>query len=107
MWSRDGHELFFIAGLPPDGLGALSAAQLMAAQVMRTSATVVVTGVRPVFPFTQYLAILGRPSYDVFPNGDFLLLATQTDSAAVLSTPLVVRTNWVSSLGEHQRDRAP
>jgi hypothetical protein len=107
VWSRDGHELFFIAGLvAPDGSGILAAARLMAAQVM-TSATLAVTGVRPVFPLTQYLATLGRPSYDVFPNGDFLLLATQTDSAAVLSTPLVVRTNWASSLGEHQRDRAP
>jgi hypothetical protein len=75
---------------------------MMAAQVT-TTPKVVVTGVRPLFPMRQYMAKLGRSWYDVFPNGDFLLLAMQSDSATVRSTPLVVRTNWASALGERQR----
>jgi hypothetical protein len=50
---------------------------------------------------------VGRPSYDVFPNGDFLLLATQSDSTASGSAPLVVRTNWASALGDRRRELSP
>jgi Tol biopolymer transport system component len=106
VWSPNGRELFFIAGTRSGEISGSSTAQMMAAQVT-TTPKVAVTSVRPLFPMRQYMAILGRSSYDVFPNGDFLLLATQADSAAVRSTPLVVRTNWASALGEHQRDRAP
>jgi serine/threonine-protein kinase len=106
VWSPNGREIFFAAGTGSGEISGSPTAQLMAAQVT-TSPRIAVTGVRPLFPLRQYMTMLGRSSYDVFPNGDFLLLATQSDSATVRSTPLVVRTNWASAFGEHQRARAP
>ncbi|HSQ30757.1 MAG TPA: hypothetical protein VLN49_12955, partial [Gemmatimonadaceae bacterium] len=104
VWSPSGHEVFFVEGTGSWELSASPTARLMAAQVA-TSPRFAVTGVRPLFPLRQYMTILGRSSYDVFPNGDFLLLAVQSDSAR--SVPLVVRTNWASLLGERRGDRTP
>jgi hypothetical protein len=47
-----------------------------------------------------YIGMLGRSSYDVFPNGDFLMLAAARFDSAARSVPLVVRTNWAASLGD-------
>ena len=99
VWSPNGHEVFFVAGSGSREAFGSPTAQLMAAQVT-TSPRIAVTGVRSLFPLRQYMTMLGRSSYDVFPNGDFLLLAMQSDSTASRSAPLVVRTNWPSSLGE-------
>jgi hypothetical protein len=105
VWSRDGRELYFIAGELPGEVSS-AAAQLMVAQVT-TSPRIAVASLRQLFPMREYLSMASRSSYDVFPNGDFLMLGLQTDSNAVRSTPLVVRTNWTSSLVERQRDRTP
>ena len=99
VWSPNGHEVLFVAGSGSREAFGSPTAQLMAAQVT-TSPKVAVTGVRPLFPLRQYMTMLGRSSYDVFPNGDFLMLATQSDSTTSRSAPLAVRTNWASSLGE-------
>ena len=106
VWSRDGRELFFIAGAFPGDVTASANGQLMAAGVT-TSPKIAIAAARTLFPFRQYLTLFGRSSYDVFPNGDFLMLATQSDSTRMRSTSLVVRTNATASLGERQRDRAP
>ena len=99
VWSPNGRELFFVAGAGSGEVSGSPTSQLMAARVT-TSPKVAVTGVRPLFPLRLYMSMVGRSSYDVFPNGDFLLLAMQSDSTASRSAPLVVRTNWASSLGE-------
>jgi Tol biopolymer transport system component len=106
VWSRDGREVFFVAGIGSREISGSSTSQMMAAQVT-TSPKVAVTGVRPLFSMREFMSILGRPSYDVFPNGDFLLLATQSDSTASGSAPLVVRTNWASALGDRRRELSP
>jgi Tol biopolymer transport system component len=106
VWSRDGHELFFIEGASPGDVTASVNGQLMAARVT-TSPKIVIADMRSLFPFKQYLTLFGRSSYDVFPNGDFLMLATQSDSVRMRSTTLVVRTNFASSFGERQQGRTP
>jgi Tol biopolymer transport system component len=106
VWSPNGRELFFVTGIGSGEGSGSPTAQMMAAQVA-TSPRIAVTGVRPLFPMRQYMTMLGRPSYDVFPNGDFLLLAMQSDSTTSRSVPLVVRTNWASSLGERGGGRTP
>jgi serine/threonine-protein kinase len=104
VWSRDGRALFFISGAAVGSATAFgerivdSTTRLMAAQVT-TSPKIAVATVRTLFPLSPYLTILGRPCYDVFPNGEFLMLATRPDSTAARSTPLVVLTNWISPLG--------
>jgi serine/threonine-protein kinase len=97
VWSRDGHELFFIAGDALTEVLRSPTSQMIAAQVT-TSPKFAVTGVRPLFSMKDYMSVFGRPSYDVFANGDFLLLTAQSDSATVRPVPLVVRTNWASGL---------
>jgi serine/threonine-protein kinase len=99
VWSRDGREVFFISGQGSIETLGQSTAQLMAARVT-TSPRVAVTGVRPLFPMKPYIGMLGRSSYDVFPNGDFLILAAARFDSAARSVPLVVRTNWAASLGD-------
>ena len=106
VWSPNGREVFFVSGSGAVEGSSSPTAQMMAAAVT-TSPRIAVTGVRSLFPMRQYMTMLGRPSYDVFPNGDFLMLAMQSDSAASRSAPLVVRTNWTSSLGLPRDDRAP
>jgi serine/threonine-protein kinase len=105
VWSRDGRELFYIAGTGTENINAATA-RLLAAQVT-TAPRVAVTGTRALFSLRNYMTVIGRSSYDVFPNGDFLMLARQSDSAAVHSTPLVVRTNWASSLGDRPGSQKP
>jgi hypothetical protein len=99
VWSRDGRELFFIAGDALTEVLRSPTSQMMAAQVT-TSPKFAVSGVRPLFSMKDYMSVFGRSSFDVFANGDFLLLTTQSDSAAARSVPLVVRTNWASALGQ-------
>ena len=102
VWSRSGNEVFFVAGdkLHREISGSPTS-QMMAAQVT-TSPKLAVTGVRALFSMREYMSLLGRPSYDVFANGDFLLLATQSDSTVLRTPPLVVRINWASGFGERQ-----
>jgi hypothetical protein len=102
VWSRDGHELFFIAGKGAGEVAGEAATQLMAAQVT-TSPKVVVTGVRPLFSMKQYISLVGRSSYDAFPNGEFVMLATQEADSTMSRPPLVVRTNFLSAIGETRR----
>jgi len=98
VWSPSGTELFFVSRdqLLRETAGSINS-QMMVAQVV-TTPQIKVTGVRPLFSMKDYMSILGRPSYDVFPSGDFLLLGTQSDSAPRRTPPLVVRTNWTSAL---------
>ena len=102
VWSRSGNEVFFVAGdkLHREISGSATS-QMMAAQVT-TSPKLAVTGVRALFSMREYMSLLGRPSYDVFANGDFLLLATQSDSTVLRTPPLVVRINWASGFSERQ-----
>ena len=106
VWSPNGRKVFFVAGVGSGEASGSPKAEMMAAEVA-TSPRIAVTGVRPLFPMRQYMTMLGRPSYDVFPNGDFLLLAMQSDSTAPRSVPLVVRTNWPSALAEPMGNRTP
>jgi len=99
VWSRDGRELFFITGDALTEVLRSPTSQMMAAQVT-TTPKFAVSGVRPLFSMKDYMSVFGRSSFDVFANGDFLLLTTQSDSAAARSVPLVVRTNWASALGQ-------
>ena len=103
VWSPSGTEVFFVSRdqLLRETAGSINS-QMMAAQVA-TTPNIKVTGVRPLFSMKDYMSTLGRPSYDVFPNGDFLLLATQSDSVTRRTPPLVVRTNWASALGAAQK----
>jgi Tol biopolymer transport system component len=98
VWSPSGTELFFVSRdqLLRETAGSINS-QMMVAQVV-TTPQIKVIGVRPLFSMKDYMSTLGRPSYDVFPNGDFLLLGTQSDSTARRTPPLVVRTNWTSAL---------
>ena len=98
VWSPSGTEVFFVSRdrLLRETAGSINS-QMMAAQIA-TTPSLKVTGVRPLFSMKDYMNTLGRPSYDVFPNGEFLLLATQSDSATRRTPPLVVRTNWPSAL---------
>jgi hypothetical protein len=102
VWSRDGHELFFIAGKGAGEVAGEAATQLVAAQVT-TSPKVAVAGVRPLFSMKQYISLVGRSSYDVFPNGEFVMLATQEADSTMSRPPLVVRTNFLSAIGETRR----
>jgi len=106
VWSRDQRELFFIAGKGAGEVSGESSTQLMAAQVT-TSPKVAVAGMRPLFSMKQYISLVGRSSYDVFPNGEFVMLATQEADSTLSRPPLVVRTNFPSALGEVRRDRTP
>jgi Tol biopolymer transport system component len=89
-WSRDGHELFY-RSQPTDSKG-----QMMAVQIAKTP-KLAVTGVRPLFSVDDYYTSGTRTVYDVFPNGDFLMFATRSDTGKA-RTPLVVRINWPSAL---------
>jgi serine/threonine-protein kinase len=92
-WSRDGHELFF-----------RSPRQLMMAARIATSPKPSVVSVSALFPLDGFFTSPARTVYDVFPNGDFLMLATRVDTGKV-RTPLVVRLNWPSALGERSERR--
>src|SRR5262249_33604972 len=82
-WSHDGHELFFRAPT-----------KMMAARI-ETSPKVRLVSMSELFSLEGYLTSPTRTVYDVFPNGDFLMLATRVDTGRV-HTPLVVRLNWPS-----------
>jgi serine/threonine-protein kinase len=88
-WSHDGHELFFRS--------EVARGSMMVAQVT-TAPRLAVSNVRVLFPLTNFYGS-HRTTYDVFPNGDFLMLAQQRDTTK-LRAPLVVRLNWAPALQE-------
>jgi hypothetical protein len=93
-WSHDGRELFYRT---PESM--------MAARVSRTP-KVAVSDVRALFPLTGIYQIDTRTVYDVFPNGDFLMLSNMVDSLRARA-PLVVRLNWASGLRARSAMRNP
>jgi eukaryotic-like serine/threonine-protein kinase len=99
VWSRDGRELYFrTTRLVPSG-------DMMAAAVT-TTPKLAVAAARTLFSAEDYSGPPNRQLYDVFPNGDFLMLAARTDTGRV-RPPLVVRMNWPSVLHEHATERKP
>ena len=98
-WSHDGHELFYRGRLR-------DTRSMMAAQVA-TTPKLAVPNVRALFPLTNLFSENpARTWYDVFPNGDFLMLAERADTTKV-HMPLVVRLNWASSLERRGVARTP
>jgi eukaryotic-like serine/threonine-protein kinase len=97
-WSHDGHELFFRSDVASTG-------SMMAAQVT-IAPTLAASNVRVLFPLTNFYSS-HRTTYDVFPNGDFLMLAEQGDTTKLSRAPLVVRLNWASALQDRAAAQNP
>jgi len=97
VWSRDGRELFYRTPSPHP--------TMMAVQVT-TSPKLAVSNERKLFALDGYSIPGGRASYDVFPNGDFLMLALAGETLKT-RPPLVVRLNWASALEKASDDKKP
>ena len=68
VWSRDGHELFYRRGR-----------QLFAVTIDTAPPQVVLGELRVVFdgPYELSAAEVGRPNYDVFPDGSFVMVRSE------------------------------
>jgi Tol biopolymer transport system component/predicted Ser/Thr protein kinase len=80
VWSRDGHELYFIS---------LSRSEMMAVEVRSEGAKFQAGVARPLFPVSR------TSPFDVSKDGRFLMLVTEARSA---DAPLTLVTNWQAGL---------
>jgi serine/threonine-protein kinase len=88
VWARNGRELYFIAAMP-DGMWRVMAARLEAGPALRFSS--------PRQLFEASYALGGQPpSYDVAPDGRFLMLKRDRTRPA---EPTHVVLNWMSMAG--------
>ena len=78
---------------------------MMAVQVT-TSPHLAVSTPQKLFALDIYSTAPTRTTYDVFPNGDFLMLALASEAVRT-HTPLVVRLNWASALETSASDKKP
>ena len=60
--------------------------------------------VRALFPLKRYYQYASRSVYDVFPNGDFMMLGYLVDSVPA-RMPMIMRLNWAAGINTASEKR--